>query len=105
VFTNMELWTEIRRRVLAGELSKLAACREYDLHWDTLNKILEHVEPPGYRRSKPNASLRSNAVAPLRKLLASSATVISGQFGSFAEGQQSVRRWVPEFQSQTLNYV
>ena len=53
MFTNMELWTEIRRRVLAGELSKRAACREYDLHWDTLNKILEHVEPPGYRRSKP----------------------------------------------------
>ena len=39
--------------MLAGELSKRAACREYDLHWDTLDKILEHVEPPGYRRSKP----------------------------------------------------
>jgi transposase len=49
----MEIWTEIRRRVLAGELSKRAACREYDLHWDTLKKILGHVEPPGYRRSKP----------------------------------------------------
>ena len=49
----MEVWTEIRRRVLCGELSKRAACREYELHWDTLNKILEHVEPPGYRRQKP----------------------------------------------------
>jgi len=49
----MELWTEIRRRVLCGELSKRAACREYELHWDTLHKILEHVEPPGYRRQKP----------------------------------------------------
>ena len=49
----MELWTEIRRRVLGGELSKRAACREYDLHWATLKKILEHVEPPGYRQSKP----------------------------------------------------
>ena len=55
VFTNMELWTEIRRRVLGGELSKRAACREYDLHWDTLKKILEHVEPPGYRQTSPRA--------------------------------------------------
>jgi transposase len=55
VFTNMELWTEIRRRVLGGELSKRGACREYDLHWDTLNKILQHVEPPGYRQAKPRA--------------------------------------------------
>jgi hypothetical protein len=32
----MELWTEIRRRVLGEELSKRPDCREYDLHWDTL---------------------------------------------------------------------
>jgi transposase len=51
----MELWAEIRRRVLGGELSKRAACREYDLHWDTLKKILEHVEPPGYRQSVARA--------------------------------------------------
>ena len=55
MFTNMELWTEIRRRVLGGELSKRAACREYDLHWDTQNKILQNVEPPGYRKTKPRA--------------------------------------------------
>lgn len=53
VFTNMEVWTEIRRRVLCGELSKRAACREYELHWETLQKILANVEPPGYRRSGP----------------------------------------------------
>ena len=53
MFTNMELWAEIRRRVLGGELSKRAACREYEIHWDTLEKILGHVEPPGYRRSEP----------------------------------------------------
>ena len=49
----MELWAEIRRRVLGGELSKRAACREYEIHWETLEKILDHAEPPGYRRSKP----------------------------------------------------
>ena len=53
MFTNMEVWAEIRRRVLTGELSKRAACREYDIHWDTLKKILEHAEPPGYRRNQP----------------------------------------------------
>jgi hypothetical protein len=47
VYTNLKLWTEIRRRVLCGERSKRGACREYDLHWDTLKKILENVEPPG----------------------------------------------------------
>ena len=49
----METWAEIRRRVLVDGLSKRAACRAYDLHWDTLTKILEHPEPPGYRRTAP----------------------------------------------------
>ncbi|MEO1019730.1 MAG: IS21 family transposase [Pseudomonadota bacterium] len=52
----MQQWTEIRRRVLNGEISKRAACREYEIHWDTLKKILTHVEPPGYRQSKPRGS-------------------------------------------------
>ena len=43
----MELWTEIRRRVLTGEISRRQARREYDLNWRTLVKILEHIEPPG----------------------------------------------------------
>ena len=53
VFTDMENWAEIRRRVLVDGLSKRAACREYDIHWDTLEKILAHPEPPGYRRTGP----------------------------------------------------
>jgi len=48
----MEFWSEVRRRVLTGELTKRAARREYRLHWDTLTKILENEEPPGYRRRK-----------------------------------------------------
>jgi transposase len=46
----MEMWTEVRRRVLTGKLSKRAACREYGINWRTLGKMLVHVEPPGYRR-------------------------------------------------------
>jgi transposase len=49
----MELWSEVRRRVLTGELSKRQACQKYELHWDTLQKILQHEEPPGYRKKQP----------------------------------------------------
>ena len=56
MFTDMEKWAEIRRRVLGGEISKRAACAEYDIHWDTLQKILTHSEPPGYRRTKRRPS-------------------------------------------------
>ncbi len=53
MYTNMEFWSEVRRRVLTGELSKREACKVYHLHWGTLAKILEHEEPPGYRKPKP----------------------------------------------------
>ena len=49
----MENWAEIRRRVLVDGLSKRAACREYQIHWDTLTKILTHPEPPPFRRTAP----------------------------------------------------
>jgi transposase len=51
VFTDMENWAEIRRRVLADGQSKRSVCREFDIHWDTLQRILRHSEPPGYRRA------------------------------------------------------
>ena len=57
VFTDMEIWVEVRRRVLTGELSKRAACREYEIHWQTLEKILSHSEPPGYQTTKPRPSI------------------------------------------------
>ena len=58
----MESWAEIRRRVLADGLSGRAACRQYKIHWKTLRKILEHTEPPGYRRTKPR---RPSVLDPL----------------------------------------
>ncbi len=51
--SDMEFWKEVRRRVLTQELSKRAACREYELGWHTLTKILAHDAPPGYRRQQP----------------------------------------------------
>jgi hypothetical protein len=61
----MELWSEIRRRVLTGELTKRSACREYDLHWETLEKILTHVEPPGYRRKAPRCKPKIEPFLPI----------------------------------------
>ena len=51
VLQDMELWTEIRRRVLTGEISRRQAAREYQLNYRTVVKIVGHVEPPGYRRT------------------------------------------------------
>lgn len=47
----MENWAEIRRRVHVDGQSKRLVCRDFDIHWDTLQKILHHSEPPGYRRA------------------------------------------------------
>jgi transposase len=53
VYTDMEMWRDIRRRILAEGEGKRQICREYGIHFKTLQKILEHPEPPGYRQSKP----------------------------------------------------
>jgi transposase len=49
----MEPWHAIRRRVLVEGVSKRQVLRETGLHWQTLNKILRHSVPPGYRRTAP----------------------------------------------------
>jgi len=51
----MEQWAEIRRRVLAEGCSKRSIRKQFGIHWDTLSKILEYSEPPGYRQSRPRA--------------------------------------------------
>ena len=65
MYTDMEIWAEIRRRVLVDGLSKRAACREYNIHWDTLKKILEHAEPPGYRRAVPRPRPKLDPFLPV----------------------------------------
>ena len=44
----MEQWTEIHRRILVEKVSQRQVLRETGMHWKTLQKILEHSEPPGY---------------------------------------------------------
>ena len=65
VYTDMEMWTEVRRRVLNKELSKRAACKEYSIHWDTLTRILEHVEPPGYQQAEPRPKPKIGPFLPI----------------------------------------
>jgi transposase len=45
----MQLWADIRRRVLVENVSKRQILRETGMHWRTLEKILAHPEPPAYR--------------------------------------------------------
>jgi transposase len=65
VFTDMEKWAQIRRRVLVDGQSKRSVCREFDIHWDTLQKILSHAEPPGYRRTAPRPRPKLDPFLPL----------------------------------------
>src|SRR4051812_37294709 len=58
-------WAEIRRRVLVGGQSKRSICREFDIHWDTLQKILSHDEPPGYRQARPRARPKIEPFVPI----------------------------------------
>jgi transposase len=65
VFTHMETWTEIRRRVLTGEISKRQACREYDIHWQTLQKILRQTEPEPFRLRCPRPRPKLDPFLPI----------------------------------------
>lgn len=61
----MQQWTEIRRLVLTKQKSKRAICKEYHLHWKTLQKILNHAEPPGYRQRQPRTKPKLELVLPI----------------------------------------
>ena len=49
MYKDMELWTRIRLEVLRDGKSKRQVLRENRMHWTTLEKILQHAQPPGYR--------------------------------------------------------
>lgn len=61
----MDVWATVRRRVLTGEISKRQACREYELSWRLLEKILAHEEPPGYQRQVPRPRPKMERFLPL----------------------------------------
>jgi len=68
VYTDMEWWTEIRRRVRAKGVSKRQVLRETGIHWKTLERIIlgdkkdsntcSHMTPePPANRKRPGLSL------------------------------------------------
>ncbi len=65
MYTDMEEWAEIRRRVLVLKESKRSVCRAYKIHWDTLEKILKHSQPPGYRMNAPRKKRALEAFVPI----------------------------------------
>ena len=62
---EMEFWKEVRRLVLTKEISKRAARTKYGLGWETLEKILAHDEPPGYRQHVPRRKPKLEPFLPI----------------------------------------
>ena len=52
VYTDMEKWTRIRLELRHEDTSKREVMRREGIHWDTLQKIETHSEPPGYRMGR-----------------------------------------------------
>ena len=46
----MQVWTDIRRKVLVEKVPKRQICREYQISHHTLEKMLQNVEPTGYQQ-------------------------------------------------------
>jgi len=65
VYTDMEMWSEIRRRVLVDGESKRSVCKRFEIHWGTLEKILGHAEPPGYRIGRPRSKPKIEPFLPV----------------------------------------
>lgn len=65
MFTDMGKWAEIRRLVLVEGRSRRSVCRDFDIHWDTLKKILGHTEPPGYRQNHPREKRKIGPFLPV----------------------------------------
>lgn len=63
--TDMEMWSEVRRRVLVDGESKRSVMKRFEIHWDTLKKMLEEPEPPGYRLKRPRARPKIEAFLPV----------------------------------------
>jgi transposase len=74
VRSDMELWSEIRWKVLVEGVSKRQICGEYGVDWRTLGKMLAHAEPPGYRRGLPRGRPKLGAfVGVIDEILAGDA--------------------------------
>ena len=65
----MEQWSEIRRRVLVEGVSRRQIIRETGMHWETLQKILRHSEPQGYRLNRKRPCKKLGPYLPKIELI------------------------------------
>lgn len=71
MFTDMQDWTDIRRQVLVEGASQRSVCRQYGIAHKTLQKILAHSEPPGYRQQLPRPKTKLGPyLATIEEILA-----------------------------------
>ena len=68
---DIEQWARVRRRVLVDGRSKRSVMSEEGLHWETLQKMLSHSRPPGYRRVKKRGRKIDGHVEWIRGVLES----------------------------------
>jgi hypothetical protein len=72
---EMEQWARVRRKILVEKQSKRSVMSEEGLHWETLQKMLAHSRPPGYRRIKKSERKIDVHVEWVRGVAESSRTV------------------------------
>jgi transposase len=58
VYTNMDQWIELRRKLCTDGVSLRQLERDTGIHRKTLRKIRDHSQPPGYQRSQPTLALK-----------------------------------------------
>jgi len=66
---DMEQWARVRRKVLVEGQSKRSVMTAEGLHWETLQKMLSHSRPPGYRLAKKRGRKIESHVEWVRRVL------------------------------------
>ena len=61
----MELYAKVRRAVLVEGKSRREAAELYGIHRNTVSKMLEYPEPPGYRRARARVSEKLGPLTPV----------------------------------------
>ena len=61
MYRNMDEWIELRRKIRNEQIPLRQLERETGIHRETLRKIRDNSQPPGYRRTKP---IRKSKIGP-----------------------------------------
>lgn len=61
----MDKWTQIRRDVLVDGMSRREAVDKHNLNFRTIQKIVGHEEPLGYRRTQPRGKPTIGTFIPI----------------------------------------